>query len=54
MSIMTVKPAGGSNKRVQLAGRIQRFLERAQYVRMQFYKGTYQEPAPCKYDLTLP
>ena len=31
--------AGGSNKRVQLAGHIQRFLERAQYVGMQFYNG---------------
>jgi hypothetical protein len=41
-----VKPTGGSDKRVQLAGRIQRFLERAQYVRMQFYNGTYREPAP--------
>jgi hypothetical protein len=40
---MTVKPTGGSDKRVQLAGRIQRFLERTQYVRMPFYNGTYRE-----------
>jgi hypothetical protein len=50
---MPVKPVGGCNKRVQLAGCIHLFLEWAQYARMQFCNGTEQAPAPCGYNLTL-
>ncbi len=44
---MSVKPARGRNKQVQLAGCIQPFLDRGLYARIQFYNGKQQPPATC-------